>query len=140
MNNYLLDTDICIFWLHDKYNLVDKINQVGAESCYVSEITIAELFFGAYNGKFPEEDSKDVAKVSGAFGIKPAYLVFERFGKEKARLKKAGLIIPEFDILIATTAVHHNLILVTNNTKHMSRIEGIKLENWTKVENNEFIT
>lgn|GEM_PF-4226187 len=74
--------------------------------------------------------------MTGAFAIKPAYLVFERSGKEKARLKKAGMIIPAFDILIATAAVHHNLTLVTNNTKHMPRIEGIALENWTKVADN----
>lgn len=48
-------------------------------------------------------------------------------------------MIPEFDLLIATTAVYHDMTLVTNNTKYMSRIEGIQLENWTKAEDNSFI-
>jgi predicted nucleic acid-binding protein len=31
------------------------------------------------------------------------------------------------------------MTLVTNNTKHMSRLEGIRLENWTEVEDNRFL-
>lgn len=61
------------------------------------------------------------------------------YAEEKARLQKAGKIISEFDLLIATTAVHHGMTLVTNNTKHMERVEGIQLENWTKATDNKFI-
>jgi len=63
----------------------------------------------------------------------------ETFAKEKARLKRAGKLIPDFDLLIGTTALHHGLTLVTNNTKHMQRLEGLQLENWTKVADNGFI-
>ncbi len=44
---YLLDTDICIFFLKGKFNIYEKIKQVGVENCYISEITIAELKYGA---------------------------------------------------------------------------------------------
>jgi tRNA(fMet)-specific endonuclease VapC len=43
-----------------------------------------------------------------------------------------GKNIPDFDLLIGATAVQRDMILVTNNTKHMSRIKGIKLENWVE--------
>lgn len=55
------------------------------------------------------------------------------FGKEKSRLRQGGILIPDFDLLIGTTAVHHQMIMVSNNQKHLSRIEGIKIENWSKI-------
>ena len=48
------------------------------------------------------------------------------------RLKKSGLIIDEFDILIGATAIANNMILVTRNIKHFERLENIKIDNWIK--------
>jgi tRNA(fMet)-specific endonuclease VapC len=53
------------------------------------------------------------------------------FASEKARLRKIGEPIDNFDLLIGATAVHHGLTLVTNNTKHFQRIQGIQLQDWT---------
>ena len=38
--------------------------------------------------------------------------------------------VPYGDLFIGATALTHNLILVTNNTGHFSKIEGLILENW----------
>jgi tRNA(fMet)-specific endonuclease VapC len=54
------------------------------------------------------------------------------YAKEKARLRKAGTPIDDFDLLIGVTSVAHNMIMVTNNTKEFKRINGIDLEDWTK--------
>lgn len=51
MNKYLLDTNICIFLLRGKYNVDLKIDNVGLNNCCISEITIAELKYGAELGK-----------------------------------------------------------------------------------------
>ncbi|WP_442938665.1 hypothetical protein [Nostoc sp.] len=42
-----------------------------------------------------------------------------------------GQTIAEFDLLIASVALAENYTLVTNNTRHYERINGLKLENWT---------
>ena len=47
------------------------------------------------------------------------------FAKEKARLRKLGAPIDDFDLLIGATSIQHNLTMVTNNTKHFKRINGI---------------
>ncbi len=47
MEKYLLDTNICIFLLRGKYNVDKKMDEVGLENCYISEITVAELKYGA---------------------------------------------------------------------------------------------
>ena len=51
MTNYLLDTNICIFLLRGKYDVDKKIDSVGFENCAISEITVAELKYGATLGK-----------------------------------------------------------------------------------------
>ena len=55
----------------------------------------------------------------------------EIFGIYKAKLEKAGSPLDDFDLIIASCALAHNLVLVTNNMKHFHRIEGLNITNWT---------
>ncbi|MCB0651234.1 MAG: type II toxin-antitoxin system VapC family toxin [Saprospiraceae bacterium] len=130
MSNYLLDTDICIFFLKGHQKVKEKIQEVGIANCYISEITIGELFYGAFNSEHKEKHIKEVSKMNALFDVVPIYNSLELFGQEKARLKKSGKIIPDFDLLIGVAAVQHEMIMVTNNQKHLSRFEGLEIENW----------
>jgi len=56
----------------------------------------------------------------------------DSYAQEKARLRKQGTPLDDFDLLIGASAVANNLILVTNNVKHFERIEGITIENWAQ--------
>jgi tRNA(fMet)-specific endonuclease VapC len=47
-----------------------------------------------------------------------------------ADLYRNGLLIGDADILIAATALTHDLLLVTNNVNHLGRINGLKIINW----------
>ena len=49
-----------------------------------------------------------------------------------AKLRKKGTPVDDIDLLIAGIALEHNLTLVTNNTSHFERIEGLEIENWAK--------
>lgn len=102
-------------------------------------MTIAELMFGARNSDNFEKHQNDHIKVLSVTTLKRVLDSLPTYGIEKARLRRAGNLIPELDLLIATTALHHGMTLVSNNTKHMSRIEGLRLENWTVVGDNEFV-
>lgn len=137
-NGYLLDTDICIFFLQGKLGLVKKIEEIGVENCYVSEITIAELLFGAENSQNYEKHIKEVQQFEDSFKIIPIFNILGLYAKEKVRLRKAGTQVAEFDLLIGATAVAHNMIMVTGNERHLGKIKGIQIENWTSVEFNEY--
>jgi predicted nucleic acid-binding protein len=52
------------------------------------------------------------------------------FGEIKSNLERKGNIIEDMDILIAATALLHNLFLVTNNVKHFEKIKDLIMENW----------
>jgi tRNA(fMet)-specific endonuclease VapC len=46
---YLLDTSTCVFFLRGKLAFDEKIKERGRENCYISEITVFELCYGAEN-------------------------------------------------------------------------------------------
>jgi tRNA(fMet)-specific endonuclease VapC len=54
----------------------------------------------------------------------------EKAAEIYAYLKKEGNLIEDADILMASTAIVENLVLITNNIKHFKRIKGLKLDNW----------
>ena len=130
---YLLDTCICAYWLRDKQNIRERINAVGMENCYISEITIAELKFGKAYGqrkggpKYREQPLKKFFETIKVLSIAP---VFDLYAEEKARLALAGTPTGEFDLLIGCTAVAKDMILVTENVKDFQNIQGIQIENW----------
>lgn len=52
--------------------------------------------------------------------------------KNYALLRKTGTPIEDGDLLIGSLAIAENAVLVTNNTKHLSRLQDIQLENWAE--------
>ena len=112
----------------------EKIKQVGIENCAISEVSVAELHFGVECSPIDVIEEKRIRLnyFLERIQIIPFSTTIELYAKEKARLNKLGEIIPDFDILIGTTAVANNLVLVTNNSRHLSRIQNIEIEDWTK--------
>jgi len=128
---YLLDTSICVFFLRGKLNLDERIRQKGRENCFISEITVAELRYGAENSDNSAKSHKAVDAFVSGLSIVPIYGSIKRYAKEKVRLRKMGKPIhDEFDLFIGVTAIENKLTLVTDNIKDFERLDGIKIENW----------
>ena len=127
----MLDTNICIFFLKGQYELNKKIADLGEENCFISEITVAELKYGIENSKTIEAMRVIVEAFIPKFAIIPIYNSLNIYAKEKASLRKQGLLIDDFDILIGATAVANDMVMVTNNVAHFDRISDIVIEDWT---------
>jgi tRNA(fMet)-specific endonuclease VapC len=129
---YLLDTNIIVFWLKNRYGIADKIAEAGAANCFVSEVTVAELRYGVEcsDPALLDEKRKRLADLLTYLQVIPFFVAIELYAKEKARLRFAGQAIPDFDLLIGATAVQQNMAMVTNNSKHLSRVQGIVIEDW----------
>lgn len=127
---YLLDTNICIHFFKGKYNLAEKIEKEGINNFAISEITLAELVFGAENSMSPEKNHKIVDIFTKQVTILPIFDSIMIYGKEKARLRKSGTMISDFDLLIGCTSVEKDLIMVTENVGEFERITNINIENW----------
>lgn len=130
--DYLLDTNICIYFLKGRYGLVEKIERIGVENLYISEITVAELKYGVEKSSNPDKNRPVINELIDRFKQIPIYGALDVYAKEKARLKKAGNIVDDLDLLIGATAIQNNMVLVTNNEKHFDRLQNIKIKNWTK--------
>lgn len=125
---YLLDTCICVALIKGKPNVVKRIQQVGIFDCKISDITIAELYFGAFkSGK--ESHFDDVVEIMNLFEQYPVKALKE-YGRIRHYLEKKGMPIGDMDMLIAATALEEDLIIVTGNVNHFSRIPDLKVENW----------
>ena len=129
---YLIDTNICIYWLRDRNDIDKQIDAVGFEHCAISEITMAELKIGSILGrKIGLKDRHALDELFSKVKIIPISDAIDLFAEEKVRLRLAGTPMDDnFDLLIGCTAVVNNLIMVTENTKDFKNIKGIKLENW----------
>lgn len=57
---YLLDTNICVFFLRGKLNLDELIKEKGTNNCFISELTVFELKYGAENSENPKKSHKAV--------------------------------------------------------------------------------
>ena len=136
---YLIDTDICGFYLRGKLSINKKIKEVGSRNCYVSEITILELTYGAKNSDNYSKHIKDIYAIKSLFGVIPIASVYDIFAEQKVKLKRSGMLIPDFDLLIGSTAIENSMVMVTNNERHLNRITGIKIENWTKPMFNKYL-
>ena len=109
-----------------------KFKAVGASSLYISEITLAELKFGIAKSQYPQKSKDTLAHFLAEIQLVPIIHSLDVFASEKARLQKAGRTVDDFDLLIGATAIVHNMVLVTNNTKHFDRFKNIMLENWAR--------
>jgi tRNA(fMet)-specific endonuclease VapC len=132
LKEYLLDTNICIFYIKGLYDLKNKIQKAGSDNCFISEITLAELKFGVENSQAKEKNAMALDHFLTGVSLLPIFPALDVYAKEKARLRKAGQIVDDFDLLIGATAIAYDLILVTNNVSHLGRMENIYVEDWAK--------
>lgn len=129
---YLLDSNICIHFFRGKYNILEKLNEVGIENCCISEITLAELVFGAEKSDNPIKNHRLIEKFISQLTILPIFDAIPTYGKEKVRLQREGKMISDFDLLIACTSIENDMIMVTENIREFERIDSIKIENWVE--------
>lgn len=98
----------------------------------MSIITVYELMFGAYYSKHEAREVPKVKLFIDRFPIVSLLDSVEIYAIEKTKLQSAGILIDEFDLLIASTALSGDFVLVTDNIKHFQRIAGLKIENWIR--------
>ena len=128
---YLLDTSICVFFLRGKLKLDEIIREKGTENCFISEITVFELRYGAENSENPTKSHKAVDLFVNGISIIPIFGSIKKYAKEKVHLRLLGKPMhDEFDLLIGVTAIENKLTLVTDNVSDFQNLNDIKIENW----------
>jgi tRNA(fMet)-specific endonuclease VapC len=131
---YLLDTNILseVIKKRPNPNLLSQLSSRPVHTLYTSMICLMELRYGsALRDDFDRFWAKIVGNVISQIQVIPLGpkegLIA---GDLLARLRKKGQTIGLEDILISATAISHDLVLVSGNTRHFSKIEELVMENW----------
>ncbi len=133
---YLLDTNACIRVLNGSSEpLIARLRRQAPSEIRISSITRAELLYGARRSARVADNLRLLA----AFFAPLVSLPFddtcaEQYGALRASLSAAGRPIGPNDLLIAATALAHNLTVVTHNLREFSRVTGLKVEDWERAE------
>ena len=133
---YMLDTNILIYAIRHPLNEVtDRIisEALNGQVC-ISAITFGELEIGILKSRFPERNRHAVeAALAGVPVLSYDCSAAAYYAQIRATLEQAGIRVDDPYLMIGGHAEAANCILVTNNTKHFSRM-GIKLEDWISQE------
>jgi len=132
MRGYLLDTSICVFHFREHREVTQQLNKIGYSHCFISDVVLAELRYGAFKSDYVEDNLKLIDDFVKKVHVLPFADSIDVYAKEKVRLKNAGKLIEEFDLLIGCAAKAAGLTVVTHNVKHFSHIEGLDIEDWVK--------
>lgn len=124
---YLVDTDIVISYLKGIKEAVTILQKHQGELA-VSVITLGELLEGIHGQPKENERLKWLENfLTGVNLLEVDRMVVEQFAQIRSNLRKSGLLIDNFDILIAATALAENLVLITGNIKDFERIEKLQV-------------
>jgi len=131
MELVILDTDTCIYWLKGDHRIEKRIIDRGLRHCAITVITECELYYGAMKSQKAEKNITAIEELRRKVRtLHTGDGVSGHFGRIKSDLEKKGLSVDDADLLIASIALMHDALLVSNNTEHFKRIKGLKLENW----------
>src|SRR5690606_28108365 len=121
----------CVFFLRGMLEFDKIIKQKGLENCFISELTVFELKYGAENSDNPKKSHQAVNKFVKGLTVIPIFGIVQEYAEIKVYLRKNGTPLhDEFDLIIGVTALINELTLVTDNTKDFRFIKNLKLENW----------
>jgi tRNA(fMet)-specific endonuclease VapC len=125
---YVVDTDWIIDALTGQVAALESLEQRQDQGLAVSIVTLGEVYEGAYISPQPDQHIATFHHFLEAFTILPlTEISVQHFARLRAQLRRQGNLIPDLDLLIASTALEHNLILMTRNIRHFSRIPGLQI-------------
>lgn len=130
--HYLLDTNICIYWLNTRHpRIVERLDAVPAGAVGMSVVTWGELQFGAAKSRQAAVAQRNLDALAEA--VPPLALSIEAakyYGELRAALERKGTPIGANDLWIAAQALTEGCTLITNNTREFKRVPKLKIENW----------
>lgn len=130
MPRYMLDADTVSYALRGHGQVGTRILEHQPSEVCISAITLAELNFGA-QAKRSQKIRNAIRRFTSDIAVVPFdEASAERFGVVAAALATRGQPIGLYDTLVVAQALSLGLTVVTNNTRHFSRVPGLAVENW----------
>ncbi len=128
----ILDTNICVRFLRGEESVVRRLLDADEnDDLRIPAMVEGELFYGVEKSERRDENREKVKALLAFLPVCHADdETMEKFGELKAKAEAAGRRVDDADVIIAATAMRHGALLVTGNTRHFSRFDGLEIEDW----------
>jgi predicted nucleic acid-binding protein len=129
MDAVLLDTDVFSYLARGHDTRGDAYRPyVKGKTVAISFITVGEIYFGAEKRKWTGKTLGTFLERLKAVVVVPYDIeICKQYGKLKASLREAGIVVADNDLWIAACATRHSIPLISNNRKHFEKIPGLHL-------------
>jgi len=126
---HLIDTDWLIDVLNKQPQATATLATLAVGGLFISIATYGELYEGAYYSRDPQLALAQMQTLLAATTVLPlTTAIMERFGIVRGSLPRhVRQQVGDMDLLIAATALHHGLTLVTRNVKDFGLVPGVVL-------------
>ena len=125
---YLIDTDWAVEYLKGRPAATQLLQALQPQGLAISMITFGEIYEGIYFGTNPQQSERSFKQFLRVIDVIPlSRQIMRRFARLRGELRRQGMLIADPDLLIAATAIHHGLTLLTHNTRHFERIPNLTL-------------
>ena len=132
MLKYMLDTNIVIYTMKNRLQIVREAFRRHYGQMCISSVTHMELVYGAERSTSPERNLRELEGFAARLDVLPYdNNAAVHTGQIRVELAARGMPIGPYDQMIAGHARSMGLLVVTNNIKEFSRVAGLRLENWT---------
>jgi tRNA(fMet)-specific endonuclease VapC len=134
MNRVIIDTDILSYYFKGDKVVIDNFDK------YLKQYDLIEIsiitYYEIIGGLLAKNALKQLNIFENFVSDNIVIPMTENSAKISAELystlRQGGNIVDDIDLLIAGIAIDNDMVLVTNNESHFSRIPGLKIENWSK--------
>ena len=125
---YLLDADWAIRALARDFHIISTLDRLAPEGIALTWITLGEIYEGAFGHPDPQAQLDRFRRFLSGFPVLDLDAsIMERFAQLRAMLRRRGQLVPDFDLLLAATAICYDLVVLTSNVRHLERIPGIRI-------------
>ncbi len=125
---YTLDSDWVINALARKRRANELLKELRPSGIGISIMAMGELYEGPLGTSQPETNLALLRQFIVLFPVLDVTdAIVERFARVRYQLRRQGNLIPDLDLLIAATALEHDLTLLTFNRRHFERIPGLRV-------------
>jgi len=130
---YLLDTNTLIYTINNRPAAVREQFEKNQEEMGISTVSLMELYFGAEKSQQLQRNLKDIEGMAARLTVLDYDISAARHtGEIRSNLKSIGNEIGPYDAMIAGHARSRGFVLVTNNEKEFSRVDGLRITNWVE--------
>ena len=127
--SYLNDTDWSVSHMNRVPRVTNRFRQLLPLGVGLSMASLGELWEGVHFSRDPDRSRSLLNEFLMAVTLVPIFQrICERFGYLRGLFRKTGASPGDMDLLIAATALEHNLTLLSNNRKHFCHVTGLRFE------------